>query len=115
LSRPDVPFFAFGLSTPRWALESRRPGRVPRRVRGVDLAVVEGEFPVVDGSANHVLMVWVGRVEDRRVVDPVAFRPDAACARRCHAFGGSCWARFWTMTVSLAVSVNSVVLGIAMT
>ena len=47
-----------------------------RMVRVV--AVVEGEFAVVDGSADHVLVVGVGGIDECPVIDTEAFRPDPA-------------------------------------
>ena len=42
--------------------------------------MVEGEFTVVDGPADQVLVVGVGGVEQRPVIDPVPFRADPAGA-----------------------------------
>ena len=44
------------------------------------VAVVEREFAVIDGSADHVLVIGAVGVDDRPVVDPVAFRPDSTAA-----------------------------------
>src|SRR6478736_6122586 len=41
------------------------------------VAVVVGELAVVDGFADHVLVVGVGRWQQRPVVDPVTLCPDA--------------------------------------
>ena len=42
--------------------------------------MVEGEFPVVDGPADQVLVVGVGGVEQCPVIDPGSFRADSAGA-----------------------------------
>jgi hypothetical protein len=44
------------------------------------VAVVESEFTVIDGSADQVLVVGVGGVDERPVVDSVPFRSDSAGA-----------------------------------
>ena len=44
------------------------------------VAMVESEFTVVDGPAGQVLVVGVGRVGKRPVVDPEPFRADTAGA-----------------------------------
>ena len=42
------------------------------------VAVVEGEFTVVDGPADQALVVGVGGVEQCPVIDPGSFRADSA-------------------------------------
>jgi hypothetical protein len=44
------------------------------------VAVIEGEFALVDGPTNHVLVIGFVGVDDRPVVDAVAFRADSAGA-----------------------------------
>ena len=44
------------------------------------VAVVIGEFAVVDGSADQVLVVGITGVDKRPVVHPVSFRTDSAGA-----------------------------------
>ena len=44
------------------------------------VAVVEGQLAVIDGSADHVLVIGVVGVDDGPVVNPVALRPDPAGA-----------------------------------
>ena len=42
------------------------------------VAVVESEFTIIDGPADQVLVVGVGGVDERPVIDPGPFRADSA-------------------------------------
>src|SRR2546421_12297310 len=58
-----------------------RPGHVDQfsesRVMRV-VAVVEGQFAVIDGTTDHVLVVGVDGIDQCPVVDAEAFRSDTA-------------------------------------
>ena len=42
--------------------------------------MIEGEFPVIDGPTNHVLVIGMVGIDDRPVVDAVPFCSDSAGA-----------------------------------
>ena len=63
-----------------WPAGTGDPDQFARGFVAGVVAMVEGEFGVVDGSSDHVLMAGLGGVDDRPVVDSVAFGSDSTGA-----------------------------------